>query len=138
MGRKHAGTMAVLVLLFLVPFTGISNAEDNGSCCEQDGFKMFLTGEAQSGGLTPFASNLDQRYSAVVTPSVLGAIEIGKWSTVWSIDDDYPASEWTFEIPYEIEGATGLQFNATVGINIGGSYYSGSSGPGLLLSLIHI
>ena len=77
MGRKNAGAMAVLVLLFLVPFSGISNAEDNGSCCEQDGFKMFLTGEAQSGGLTPFSSNLDQRYSAVVTPSVLGAIEIG-------------------------------------------------------------
>ena len=134
MGRKNAGAMAVLVLLFLVPFSGISNAEDNGSCCEQDGFKMFLTGEAQSGGLTPFSSNLDQRYSAVVTPSVLGAIEIGKWSTVWTMDDDYPASEWTFEIPYEIEGATGLQFNATVGINIGGSYYSGSSGPGLLVT----
>ena len=134
MERKHAGTMAVLVLLFLVPFSGISHAEDNGSCCEQDGFKMFLTGEAQSGGLTPFSSNLDQRYSAVVTPSVLGAIEIGKWSTVWTMDDDYPASEWTFEIPYEIEGATGLQFNATVGINIGGSYYSGSSGPGLLVT----
>ena len=50
------------------------------------------------------------------------------------MDDDYPASEWTFEIPYEIEGATGLQFNATVGINIGGDYYSGSSGPGLLVT----
>ena len=61
MGGKHAGTMAVLVLLFLVPFTGISNAEDNGSCCEQDGFKMFLTGEAQSGGLTHFASTEDHR-----------------------------------------------------------------------------
>lgn len=134
MEARRAGTTFVLIMLALMPFSGLSNAQESGTCCEQDGYKMFLTGEAQSGGLTPFSSDLDQRHSAVVTPSVLGAIEIGKWSTTWSTDEDYPSADWTFEIPYEIQGATGLQFNATVGINIGGTYHSGSSGPGLLVT----
>ena len=126
-----------MTVLFMLAATCLLNptvAEQDGACCEDQGFRMFLTGEAQSGGLTPFSSDLDDRHSAVVTPSVLGAIEIGKWSTTWSVDDDYASSEWTFEIPYEIQGATGLQLNATVGINIGGTYHSGSSGPGLLVT----
>ncbi len=126
-----------MTVLFMLAATCLFNptvAEQDGACCEDQGFRMFLTGEAQSGGLTPFSSDLDDRHSAVVTPSVLGAIEIGKWSTTWSVDDDYASSEWTFEIPYEIQGATGLQLNATVGINIGGTYHSGSSGPGLLVT----
>ncbi len=126
-----------MTVLFMLAATCLFNptvAEQDGACCEDQGFRMFLTGEAQSGGLTPFSSDLDDRHSAVVTPSVLGAIEIGKWSTTWTVDDDYASSEWTFEIPYEIQGATGLQLNATVGINIGGTYHSGSSGPGLLVT----
>ncbi|DAC13479.1 MAG TPA: hypothetical protein D7H73_02795 [Candidatus Poseidoniales archaeon] len=134
MGGGYARSVSLVFLLLLAPVMVTSAVEEDGSCCEQDGFRMFLIGEAQSGGLTAFSSDLEDRHSAVVTPSVLGAIEIGKWSTTWSVEGNYPSSEWTFDIPYEIQGATGLQFNATVGVNIGGTYYSGSSGPGLLVT----
>ena len=52
---------------------------------------------------------------------------------MWTMDDDYPASEWTFEIPYEIE-APRPPIQCHRRNNIGGSYYSGSSGPGLLVT----
>ena len=60
MEARRAGTTLVLIMLALMPFSGLSNAQESGTCCEQDGYKMFLMGEAQSGVLTPFSSDLDQ------------------------------------------------------------------------------
>ncbi len=102
-------------------------ADDTTSCCESTNFDLFLLGEPDNGGLTPFDSELDEEESVEVTSSIFGEVEIGTWSIEWGESGQYAAGQWTFSIPYEVVQASGLAANATVVIKIGGNTYESSS-----------
>ncbi len=102
-------------------------AEDTTSCCESTNFDLFLLGDSDNGGLTPFDSELEKEESVEVTSSIFGEVEVGTWSIEWGEPGQYDAGQWTFSIPYEVVQASGLAANATVVIKIGGDTYESSS-----------
>ena len=59
---RTRGLPAILVLIFLMGILGpISNvSSQEASCCTDDSFELFLIGDADSGGLTPFESEIDE------------------------------------------------------------------------------
>ena len=116
---------ALMVSVILSPIHTV--ADDTTSCCESTNFDLFLLGEPDNGGLTPFDSELDEEESVEVTSSIFGEVEIGTWSIEWGESGQYAAGQWTFSIPYEVVQASGLAANATVVIKIGGNTYESSS-----------
>ena len=130
--RMAIGLIAVLLFVILVPIN-ISSEEVN-SCCESDDFNLYLIDEADQGKLTPFDAELTEEKSTIVTPSIAGEIQIGKWSILWSEDASYPSSSWNFRIPYEIVDATGVTTNSTLRVKIGDSNFeSNPQLPGVFL-----
>ncbi len=125
---RTRGLPAILVLIFLVGILGpISNvSSQEASCCTDDSFELFLIGDADSGGLTPFESEMDETESKLVN-QVLQPVEVGSWEVPWGIDGDYPADTWDFNIHYEVQGAVGVNINMTVEVRIGGSFYEGGT-----------
>tara|TARA_B000000609_G_scaffold115790_1_gene90120 strand:- start:1375 stop:3318 length:1944 start_codon:yes stop_codon:yes gene_type:complete len=108
----------------LGPISSVSSQE--ASCCTDDSFELFLIGDADSGGLTPFESEMDETESKLVN-QVLQPVEVGSWEVPWGIDGDYPADTWDFNIHYEVQGAVGVNINMTVEVRIGGSFYEGGT-----------
>ena len=49
MSGGYARSVSLVFLLLLAPVMVTTAVEEDSSCCEQDGFRMFLIGEAQSG-----------------------------------------------------------------------------------------
>ena len=133
-GPQRGGVLLVVTLLMLViiPYSPVS-ADQDGACCSSQEFDLFLVGSADDGALSPFDSDLDERFEQFVTPSIQGLVEIGTWETNWGLEGDYPDSTWEFRIPYEVEAAAGIQINATIGVNIGSTYFEGDAGAGLFL-----
>lgn len=125
---RTRGLPAILVLIFLMGILGpISNvSSQEASCCTDDSFELFLIGDADSGGLTPFESEMDETESKLVN-QVLQTVEVGSWEVPWGIDGDYPADTWDFNIHYEVQGAVGVNINMTVEVRIGGSFYEGGT-----------
>ncbi|MBE45476.1 MAG: hypothetical protein CMB02_02315 [Euryarchaeota archaeon] len=105
----------------------MTQAEETSSCCESIDFDLFLIGDADSGELSPFGSDLDEEHEVEVTSSVFGEVEIGSWMVEWGEDGTYSSGTWTFSIPYEIIDSTGVSANATVVLKIGGNTYESSS-----------
>ena len=101
---RTRGLPAILVLIFLMGILGpISNvSSQEASCCTDDSFELFLIGDADSGGLTPFESEIDETESKLVN-QVLQPVEVGSWKVPWGIDGDYPADTWDFNIHYEFK-----------------------------------
>lgn len=128
MTERTRGLPAILVLIFLMGILGpISNvSSQEASCCTDDSFELFLIGDADSGGLTPFESEMDETESKLVN-QVLQPVEVGSWEVPWGIDGDYPADTWDFNIHYEVQGAVGVNINMTVEVRIGGSFYDGGT-----------
>ena len=128
MTGRSRGLPAILVLIFLVGVLGpVSNVtSQQASCCSDDSFDLFLIGDADSGGLTPFESEIDEAESKLVN-QVLQPVEVGSWKVPWGIDGDYAADTWDFNIHYEVQGAVGVNINMTVEVRIGGSFYEGGT-----------
>ena len=118
-------TSALMISVILGPINTV--AEDTTSCCESTNFDLFLLGDSDNGGLTPFDSELEKEESVEVTSSIFGEVEVGTWSIEWGEPGQYDAGQWTFSIPYEVVQASGLAANATVVIKIGGDTYESSS-----------
>jgi len=133
-GPQRGGVLLIVTLLMLViiPYSPVS-ADQDGACCSSQEFDLFLVGSADDGSLSPFDSDLDEKFEQFVTPSIQGLVEIGTWETNWGLQGDYPDSTWEFRIPYEVEAAAGIQINATIGVNIGSTYFEGDAGAGLFL-----
>ena len=130
--RRGASSMRVTAILssmlVIIIFSPVAvQSEESNSCCESTDFNLFLIGEADSGQLTPFGSDLDEEYEVEVTSSVLGEVEIGSWMVEWGEDGSYSSGTWTFIIPYEIIDSAGVSANATVVLKIGGNTYESSS-----------
>ena len=134
-GHQRGGVVLIVALLMLVsmPYSSIA-AEQDGSCCSSQEFDLFLIGSADDGSLSPFDSDLDEEFDQFVTPSIQGLVEIGTWEVDWGLQGDYSDSTWEFRIPYEVESAAGIQINATIGVNIGSTYFEGDAGAGLFLT----
>ena len=119
---RRTKTVAFALIAFMLastmPYSPVS-AEVDAKCCESTEFDLYLLGSADDGTLSPFESDLDEEFEKLVTPSVQGLVEIGKWSLTWGLQGNYPDADWEFRIPYEVESAAGIQINATVGVNIG-------------------
>ena len=124
--------IVALLMLVIIPYSPVS-ADQDGACCSSQEFDLFLVGSADDGSLSPFDSDLDEKFEQFVTPSIQGLVEIGTWETNWGLQGDYPDSTWEFRIPYEVEAAAGIQINATIGVNIGSTYFEGDAGPSLFL-----
>ena len=133
-GPERGGAVLIVALLMLViiPYSPVS-ADQDGACCSSQEFDLFLVGSADDGSLSPFDSDLDEKFEQFVTPSIQGLVEIGTWETNWGLQGDYPDSTWEFRIPYEVEAAAGIQINATIGVNIGSTYFEADAGPSLFL-----
>ena len=132
--QRHVGASSMRVatmlsfmfaIVILSPLT--TQAEETSSCCESTDFDLFLIGDADSGELSPFGSDLDEEHEVEVTSSVFGEVEIGSWMVEWGEDGTYSSGTWTFSIPYEIIDSTGVSANATVVLKIGGNTYESSS-----------
>ncbi len=134
-GHQRGAVVLIVALLMLVsmPYSSIV-AEQDGSCCISQEFDLFLIGSADDGSLSPFDSDLDEEFEQFVTPSIQGLVEIGTWEVDWGLQGDYSDSTWEFRIPYEVESAAGIQINATIGVNIGSTYFEGDAGAGLFLT----
>jgi len=119
---------ALSALMIAVLFTPIPiQAEETNACCNSSSFDLFLTGDSDSGSLTPFQSDLDDEKMAEVTSSVFGEVEIGTWNIEWGESGDYTSGTWTFRIPYEVVDSSGVSANATVVVKVGGSTYESSA-----------
>ena len=128
--RSHARQAAIFSsMLVVVIFSPINvQAADSNSCCESpDEFDLFLIGDPDSGQLTPFQSDLEEKKSVEVTSSVLGEVEIGSWMIEWGESGSYSSGTWTFSIPYEVSDSAGVSANATVVVKVGGNTYESSS-----------
>lgn len=125
---ERAAVFFSSILLVVVFLPIATNAEDTSSCCESpDEFDLFLVGNADSGELTPFESDLEDRETVEVTTSVLGEVEIGSWSIEWGEAVSYSSGNWKFSIPYEVTDSAGVSANATVVVKIGGNTYESSA-----------
>ncbi len=132
--QRHVGASSmrvatILSFMFAVVILSplMTQAEEASSCCESTDFDLFLIGDADSGELSPFESDLDEEHEVEVTSSVFGEVEIGSWMVEWGEDGTYSSGTWTFSIPYEIIDSTGVSANATVVLKIGGNTYESSS-----------
>ena len=132
--QRHVGASSmrvatILSFMFAVVILSplMTQAEETSSCCESTDFDLFLIGDADSGELSPFESDLDEEHEVEVTSSVFGEVEIGSWMVEWGEDGTYSSGTWTFSIPYEIIDSTGVSANATVVLKIGGNTYESSS-----------
>tara|TARA_B100000287_G_C20673844_1_gene794463 strand:- start:3706 stop:5748 length:2043 start_codon:yes stop_codon:yes gene_type:complete len=132
--QRHVGASSmrvatILSFMFAVVILSplITQAEESSSCCESTNLDLFLIGDADSGELSPFESDLDEEHEVEVTSSVFGEVEIGSWMVEWGEDGTYSSGTWTFSIPYEIIDSTGVSANATVVLKIGGNTYESSS-----------
>jgi len=122
-------TVIFSLMLIMVVFLPIfAQAEESNSCCEEpDEFALFLIGEPDSGQLSPFASDLEEKKTVEVTSSVFGEVEIGSWEIVWGETGSYSSGTWTFSIPYEVTDSAGVSANATVVVKVGGNTYENSA-----------
>jgi len=129
MGASSMRVTTILSFMFAVVILSplMTQAEEASSCCESTDFDLFLIGDADSGELSPFGSDLDEEHEVEVTSSVFGEVEIGSWMVEWGEDGTYSSGTWTFSIPYEIIDSTGVSANATVVLKIGGNTYESSS-----------
>jgi len=124
--RLAALFSSILVMVVFTPV--IAQAAENNSCCESpDEFDLYLIGDPDSGQLTPFESDLEEKKTAEVTSSVFGEVEIGSWMIEWGEAGSYSSGTWTFSIPYEVTDSTGVSANATVVVKVGGDTYESSS-----------
>ena len=128
MGVHGRALPTLLVLIFLTgilgPLSVVSSQQSN--CCSDDSFELFLRGDADSGDLTPFESEVDEGDSKLVN-QVLQPVEVGTWKVAWGIDGEYPSDNWDFNVHYEVQGAVGVNINMTVEVRIGGSFYEGGT-----------
>ncbi len=131
--RARIVILTTMMLLVSLPVSPVA-AEEDGACCAAQDFDVYLLGSSDDGSLSPFESDLDEEHEQFVTPSIQGLVEIGTWDVTWGLQGEYPESTWEFRIPYEVESAAGIQINATVGVNIGSSYFEGDAGAGLFLT----
>ena len=116
---------SMMIMVVLLPT--MVYAQESNDCCESPNeFDLFLIGDADSGQLTPFSSELEEKKSTEVTSSVFGEVEIGTWMIVWGESGSYSSGTWTFTIPYEVKDATGVSANATVVVKVGGNTYESS------------
>ena len=128
--RSRARQVTIFSLMLLVVIFSPINAQaaESDNCCESpDEFNLFLIGDPDSGQLTPFESDLEERKSVEVTSSVLGEVEIGSWMIEWGEVGSYSSGTWTFSIPYEVSDSAGVSANATVVVKVGGNTYESSS-----------
>lgn len=129
-GPSALALVALMLAMSMSPMTVV--AQDEVTCCNSTDFNLYLMGEADVGTLSPFEGDLeedvDDSESTLVTPSILGEINIGTWDVVWGIEGSYPNASWDFWIPYDVEGAVGVTINSTLEVKIGGSFYEGTSG----------
>ena len=128
--RSRARQVTIFsLMLVVVIFSPINaQAEESDNCCESpDEFNLFLIGDPDSGQLTPFESDLEEKKSVEVTSSVLGEVEIGSWMIEWGEAGSYSSGTWTFSIPYEVSDSAGVSANATVVVKVGGNTYESSS-----------
>ena len=116
----------MLVVVIISPIN-VQAAESDNCCVSPDQFNLFLIGDPDSGQLTPFESDLEERKSVEVTSSVLGEVEIGSWMIEWGEAGSYSSGTWTFSIPYEVSDSAGVSANATVVVKVGGNTYESSS-----------
>ena len=116
----------MLVVVIISPIN-VQAAESDNCCVSPDQFNLFLIGDPDSGQLTPFESDLEERKSVEVTSSVLGEVEIGSWMIEWGEVGSYSSGTWTFSIPYEVSDSAGVSANATVVVKVGGNTYESSS-----------
>ena len=73
---------SMMIMVVLLPT--MVYAQESNDCCESPNeFDLFLIGDADSGQLTPFSSELEEKKSTEVTSSVFGEVEIGTWMIVW-------------------------------------------------------
>lgn len=71
--RHLAIFSSMLILVLCSPIK--AQAAENDTCCESpDEFDLFLIGDPDSGQLTPFKSELEEKKSVEVTSSVLGEV----------------------------------------------------------------
>ena len=135
--RLRAMTL-VSVLLVMSAAPLVVSAQGEVTCCNSTDFRLYLMGEADDGGLTPFQEDLESdssdSQSTLVTPSILSEIKIGTWEVTWGTEGAYENSTWDFTIPYEVEGAAGVTINSTLEVRIGGSFYDGDGGLNPFLS----
>lgn len=124
--RGRYAVLLFVALMLTIASPASHTAGQQSSCCNSEDFELFLLGEADIGTLSPFDSDLDEAESALVT-QVFQPIEVGKWGVTWGSEGDHPDSTWEFTIPYEVQGAVGVNINATLEVRIGGSFYQGSS-----------
>ena len=117
--------LCAILLLSCIP---ISEVEANSVevCCDSGPVELFLTGPAASGGMTPFESELGTESQEVtISDSIPQEREIATWSINPAWTGSYPSSTWEFSIDYEVANAGGVQINASVTVEIGGSDYQG-------------
>ncbi|DAC66829.1 TPA: hypothetical protein HA325_02635, partial [Candidatus Thalassarchaeaceae archaeon] len=131
--RSRIVLLTAMLLLVSLPYSPAA-ADTDGSCCASQEIDVYLIGSADDGSLSPFDSDLDEEFEQFVTPSIQGLVEIGSWDITWGLQGDYLDATWEFRIPYEVESAAGIQINATVGVNIGSTYFEGDAGAGLFLT----
>ena len=131
--RSRIVLLTAMLLLDSLPYSPVA-ADTDGTCCDSQEIDVYLLGSADDGSLSPFDSDLDEEFEQFVTPSIQGLVEIGTWDITWGLQGDYPDATWEFRIPYEVESAAGIQINATVGVNIGSTYFEGDAGAGLFLT----
>ena len=128
--RSRARQVTIFSLMLVVVIISPINAqaaESDNCCVSPDQFNLFLIGDPDSGQLTPFESDLEERKSVEVTSSVLGEVEIGSWMIEWGEVGSYSSGTWTFSIPYEVSDSAGVSANATVVVKVGGNTYESSS-----------
>jgi len=95
-------------------------------CCDILDLSIYLTGEAENGGMTPFHSSLASTpHEVALTQSSGSSTEVASWRTNWLATGSIPVSTWTLEVPYEVENAAGMQMSASVEIRIGTETYIG-------------
>ncbi len=82
-GNRRMAIVLIVVLLFVILVPINISSEEVNSCCESDDFNLYLIDEADQGKLTPFDEELTEEKSTIVTPSIAGEIQIGKWSILW-------------------------------------------------------
>ncbi len=117
--------LCAILLLSCIPISEVG-ADSVEVCCDSGPVELFLIGPADSGGMTPFESLLGTESQEVtISDSIPQERDIATWSINPAWTGSYPSSTWEFAIDYEVANAGGVQINATVTVEIGGSDYEG-------------
>ena len=117
--------LCAILLLSCIPISEVG-ADSVEVCCDSGPVELFLTGPAASGGMTPFESELGTESQEVtISDSIPQEREIATWSINPAWTGSYTSSTWEFSIDYEVANAGGVQINASVTVEIGGSDYQG-------------